>query len=138
MKRFKSISRTKKIIAAGATVALTLGLAGTAFAYFTAGGTGTGSATVGSAAAFTLTQDGAATACGSNLTSPNLYPDAKSGLATGPAFTAGMNAAGTYWDCISVTVANTSNSSQYDRAAGVRQSGVLLSDQHGASGLHTG
>jgi hypothetical protein len=112
MKRFKNISRTKKIIAAGATVALTLGLAGTAFAFFTASGTGTGSAPVGSAATFTLTQDGLATACGSS-TDPALYPDAKSGLATGPAYSTGMNLAGTYVDCIVVTVANTSSSSQY-------------------------
>jgi hypothetical protein len=54
MKRFRNISRTKKIIAAGATVALTLGIAGTAFAYFTSTGNGTGSATVGSAGAWTV------------------------------------------------------------------------------------
>jgi hypothetical protein len=113
MKRFRNISRTKKIIAAGATVALTLGLAGTAFAYFTASGTGTGSAPVGSAVVFTVTQDGPAAAIGTDTSTPNLYPDAKSGLATGPAFTAGMNAAGTYVDQISVNVANTSSQSQY-------------------------
>jgi hypothetical protein len=55
MKRFKSISRTKKIIAAGATVALTLGIAGTAFAYFTAGGSGTGNAAVGAPSPMTVT-----------------------------------------------------------------------------------
>jgi hypothetical protein len=50
MKRFKSISRTKKIIAVGAAAALTLGIAGTAFAYFTASATNTSNyVTVGSA-----------------------------------------------------------------------------------------
>ena len=49
MKRFRNISRTKKIIAAGATVALTLGIAGTAFAYFTSTGSGTGQGAVGTA-----------------------------------------------------------------------------------------
>jgi hypothetical protein len=112
MKRFRNISRTKKIIAAGAVAALTLGVAGTAFAYFTAGGTGTGSAPVGSAAAFTLTQVGSAIAIGSDTSTPNLYPDQASGLATGPV-TSGMNAAGTYQDEIDVNVANTSNKSEY-------------------------
>ncbi|MGP8066569.1 MAG: hypothetical protein ACLP81_09440 [Acidimicrobiales bacterium] len=49
MKRFKSISRTAKIVTIGATVALTLGIAGTAFAYFTSTGSGTGQAAVGTA-----------------------------------------------------------------------------------------
>ena len=54
MKRFKSISRTKKIIAVGAAAALTLGIAGTAFAYFTASGSGTGTAYVGSPTPWTV------------------------------------------------------------------------------------
>ena len=49
MKRFKNMSRTKKIVAAGLTVGLTLGLAGSAFAYFTSTGTGSGNASVGNA-----------------------------------------------------------------------------------------
>ncbi len=50
MKRFRSISRTKKFVAVGATLALTLGIAGAAFAYFTASATNTSSyVTVGSA-----------------------------------------------------------------------------------------
>ena len=38
MKRFRSISRTKKFVAAAVTVGLTVGLAGAAFAFFTASG----------------------------------------------------------------------------------------------------
>jgi hypothetical protein len=49
VKRFRNISRTKKIVAISATVALTLGIAGTAFAYFTSTGSGTGQGAVGSA-----------------------------------------------------------------------------------------
>jgi hypothetical protein len=49
VKRFRNISRTKKIVAIGATVALTLGIAGTAFAYFTSTGSGTGQGAVGTA-----------------------------------------------------------------------------------------
>jgi hypothetical protein len=41
MKHFRSISRTKKFVALGAAAALTLGIAGTAFAYFTASTTNT-------------------------------------------------------------------------------------------------
>jgi hypothetical protein len=49
MKRFKSISRTKKIVVVGLAAALTLGIAGTAFAYFTATATNTNAyVTVGS------------------------------------------------------------------------------------------
>ncbi len=54
MKRFRTISRTKKIVAVGATVALTLGIAGAAFAYFTANGSGTGTAYVGSPTPWTV------------------------------------------------------------------------------------
>jgi hypothetical protein len=54
MKRFRTISRTKKIVAVGATLALTLGIAGAAFAYFTANGSGTGTAYVGSPAPWTV------------------------------------------------------------------------------------
>ena len=36
MKRIKGLSRPKKFVAVGATLALTLGIAGAAFAYFTA------------------------------------------------------------------------------------------------------
>jgi hypothetical protein len=54
MKHFKSFSRTKKIIAVGAAAALTLGIAGTAFAYFTSTGSGTGTAYVGSTAPWTV------------------------------------------------------------------------------------
>jgi len=49
MKRFKSISRTKKIVVIGLAAALTLGVAGTAFAYFTGSASTTTYATVGSA-----------------------------------------------------------------------------------------
>jgi len=55
MKRFKALSRTKRIVAVGLTVGLTLGLASAAFAFFTSTGTGTGSATVGSATAWHVT-----------------------------------------------------------------------------------
>jgi hypothetical protein len=54
MKRFRTISRTKKIVAVGATLALTLGIAGAAFAYFTANGSGTGTAYVGSPTPWTV------------------------------------------------------------------------------------
>ena len=54
MKRFRSISRTKKLVAAGATVALTLGIAGAAFAFFTASGSGTSNATVGTAGSWAV------------------------------------------------------------------------------------
>jgi len=50
MKRIKGLSRPKKFVAVGATLALTLGIAGAAFAYFTASATNTSSyVTVGSA-----------------------------------------------------------------------------------------
>ncbi|MGP8066570.1 MAG: hypothetical protein ACLP81_09445 [Acidimicrobiales bacterium] len=68
MKRFKSISRTAKIVTIGATVALTLGLAGTAFAYFTSTGSGTGSATVGAPTVWGVTV--------TNVGTPVLYPTA--------------------------------------------------------------
>ena len=50
MKRFKSMSKTKRIVAAGLTAGLTLGLASAAFAFWTSSGTGTGtgSTTAGS------------------------------------------------------------------------------------------
>ena len=47
MKRIKHMSRTKKFVAAGLTVGLTLGIAGAAFAFFTGTGTGAGHASVG-------------------------------------------------------------------------------------------
>lgn len=47
----KKLFSTKKAVAIGATVALTLGLSGAAFAYFTASATGSGTATVGTAVA---------------------------------------------------------------------------------------
>ncbi|MCU1363401.1 MAG: hypothetical protein JWM55_1229 [Acidimicrobiaceae bacterium] len=48
---------TKKVVVIGTAVALTLGIAGGAYAYFTASGTGTGSASTGSSTAMTLLQD---------------------------------------------------------------------------------
>lgn len=72
MKRFSRMSRTKKLVAAGLTVGLTLGLAGAAFAFFTSTGTGTGSATVGTASA---TWSVAST----TATGGALYPDAAIG-----------------------------------------------------------
>lgn len=53
IKRFMS----KKVVAIGLAAGVTLGIGGAAFAYFTAGGTGTGSATTGSSSAMTLVQD---------------------------------------------------------------------------------
>jgi hypothetical protein len=53
MKRFMN----KKVVAIGLAAGLTLGAAGAAFAYFTAGGSGTGSATTGSAQTVTIVQD---------------------------------------------------------------------------------
>jgi hypothetical protein len=114
MKHFRSFSRTKKIVALGAVAALTLGVAGTAFAYFTGGGSGTGSALVGAAPIWTVGQTGPAVQGGlTTSTDPALYPDAASGAATGPPFTNGMNPAGEFLDFITYTVANTSNSSEY-------------------------
>ena len=43
----KKLFATKKVVAIGATVALTLGLSGAAFAYFTTTGSGSGSTTAG-------------------------------------------------------------------------------------------
>ena len=61
----KKVFSTKRgLVAVGLTAALAVGLAGTAFAYFTASGSGSGSASVGSASAITL--DGTITG--------NLYP----------------------------------------------------------------
>ena len=54
MKRIKNMSRAKKLVAAGLTVGLTLGLAGSAFAFFTSTGSGTGDASVGSASNWTV------------------------------------------------------------------------------------
>jgi len=45
----------KKLVAAGLVAALTLGIAGAAFAYFTATGSGTGNATTGTATPWTVT-----------------------------------------------------------------------------------
>ncbi|MGD0985616.1 MAG: hypothetical protein ABSA65_17665 [Acidimicrobiales bacterium] len=56
MKRFKSLSKTRRIVAVGLTVGLTLGVASAAFAYFTTTGSGTGSGTVGTATAMTINQ----------------------------------------------------------------------------------
>jgi hypothetical protein len=58
MKRFRSISRTKRIVVVGVTAALTLGIAGGAFAFWTASGTGTGAATTGSATTWSIGQVG--------------------------------------------------------------------------------
>lgn len=52
MKRF--ISTKKRIVAAGLAVGLTLGVAGAAFAYFTATGSGSGTGSVGSTTAWTV------------------------------------------------------------------------------------
>jgi hypothetical protein len=55
----RKIFTTKKRIAIAAVAgAAVLATGGTAFAYFTAGGSGTGSASVGSATNFTITQTG--------------------------------------------------------------------------------
>ena len=51
----KKLFGTKRaLVAAGLTAAVGVGLAGSAFAYFTANGSGSGAATVGSASAITL------------------------------------------------------------------------------------
>jgi hypothetical protein len=51
----KKVFSTKRgLVAVGLTAALAVGLAGTAFAYFTANGSGSGSASVGSSTAVTL------------------------------------------------------------------------------------
>jgi hypothetical protein len=55
MKRIKHMSRTKKFVAAGLTVGLTLGLAGAAFAFFTGTGTGSGHASVGANTGWAVT-----------------------------------------------------------------------------------
>ena len=61
----KKLFGTKRaLVAVGLTAAVGVGLAGSAFAYFTANGSGSGSASVGSASAITL--DGTITG--------NLYP----------------------------------------------------------------
>jgi hypothetical protein len=111
--KIKSLFSTKKRIAAVAlSGAVILGSAGIAAAYFTATGTGTGSATVGAATSWSVVQTGPAIAAGTS-TLVALYPDAASGLATGPPFVAGMNAAGTFVEGITYTVTNTSPTSQY-------------------------
>jgi hypothetical protein len=56
----------RKVVVVSAAVALTLGLSGAAFAFFTQQGTGTGSGVVGSAGAFVIT---------SASPSGDLYPD---------------------------------------------------------------
>jgi hypothetical protein len=78
MKHFKSFSRTKKIIAIGAVSALTLGVAGTAFAFWTGGtGSGSGAATTGTATPFVVT------VLPLSYTVPvGLFPDTISGLNT--------------------------------------------------------
>jgi hypothetical protein len=62
---------TKKVVVVGAAVALTLGLSGTAFAYFTSSNQGTGHATVGSATNWTLVQTSI-----TGLSASNLEPEA--------------------------------------------------------------
>ena len=69
MKRFRS----KKVVAILVSGAIALGGAGAALAYFTSSGGGTGSATVGAAGSWTVTQVGAASPANS------LYPDAAPG-----------------------------------------------------------
>jgi hypothetical protein len=56
MTRFKTMSKTKRILAAGLAVGLTLGMASAAFAYFNATGSGSGTGTVGSPMAMTINQ----------------------------------------------------------------------------------
>lgn len=50
----KKLFATKKVVAVSATVALTLGLSGAAFAYFSSTGTGAGTASVGSSSGIQL------------------------------------------------------------------------------------
>ena len=57
IKRFMS----KKVVAIGLAAGITLGLGGAAFAYFTAGGTGTANAAVGTSGTWGIVQDGSAT-----------------------------------------------------------------------------
>src|ERR1700722_8547835 len=52
----KIFTTKKRIVIAGAAGALILGTGGAAFAYFTAGGSGTGSGSVGSATNFPIAQ----------------------------------------------------------------------------------
>jgi hypothetical protein len=54
----KIFTTKKRIVIAAATGTLVLATAGTAFAYFTAGGSGTGNGSVGSATNFTIAQTG--------------------------------------------------------------------------------
>jgi len=67
MKRFMN----KKVATIGLAAGLALGAAGAAFAYFTSSGTGTGSATVGTAGTWSTAQTG--------TSGPALYPDAAIG-----------------------------------------------------------
>jgi hypothetical protein len=53
----KSVFSHKKAVAAGAAIALTLGISGAAFAYFTSSGNGTGAGKTGSSQAVTVVQD---------------------------------------------------------------------------------
>jgi hypothetical protein len=53
----KSVFSHKKAVAAGAAIALTLGISGAAFAYFTSSGSGTGAGKTGSSQAVTVVQD---------------------------------------------------------------------------------
>ncbi len=62
----KKLYMTKKVVVVGAAVALTLGISGAAFAFFTQQGTGTGSGVVGQAGTFVIT---------SASPSGYLYPD---------------------------------------------------------------
>lgn len=62
----KKLFMTKKVVVVGTAVALTLGLSGAAFAFFTSQGTGTGSGVVGTAGSFVIT---------SASPSGYLYPD---------------------------------------------------------------
>ncbi|MCU1495313.1 MAG: hypothetical protein JWO62_3077 [Acidimicrobiaceae bacterium] len=58
MKRFIHLSMKKKLVAAGLAVGVTLGVGGAAFAYFTTGGSGTGTAGVGTSSDLTINQVG--------------------------------------------------------------------------------
>jgi hypothetical protein len=58
MKRFIHLSMKKKLVAAGLAVGVTLGVGGAAFAYFTTGGNGTGTAGVGTSTDLTINQVG--------------------------------------------------------------------------------
>lgn len=110
----KKLFSTKKAVAVGASVALTLGLSGAAFAYFTSSGSGTGSATVGAAQA-----NAWGVAPGSTTGGP-LYPGA--GTETVP-FTITNN--GTGAQAYSAVTASVASSSGNVTVSGVAQAGCL-------------